>query len=138
MCRCKSQTKIIPQTLRPFYNVNKRHKSGVSHVIFGTSFLMVASPKKFDVSFYRKTKMAAVKTEAAISFERVETTTGYQLLVPYFDQTRRGYDTFDIGQHFPTLTNHRIKNGGHRNRKWKQQLNAMSWRHDSNSYPCIL
>ncbi len=69
--------------------MNKRHKSGVSHVIFGYELFNGAIAKKIDVSFYRKTKMAAVKTEAAISFQRVETIRGYQLLDPYF---RSGHD----------------------------------------------
>jgi len=31
----------------------------------------------------------------------------------------------------------RFQNGGHGNRKWKHLLNAMSWRHNSNSNPYI-
>ena len=61
---------------------------------------MVPSPKTFDVSFSRKSKMAAVKTEAAITFERLEITTRFQPSIPHiFDQNRLGYD---IVRHYPT------------------------------------
>ncbi len=70
--------------------------------------------------------MAAVETQTAITFERPEMTTRLQLLPPHFRQARPEYDTVDIARHFPSLTEYRIQNGGLRNRKWKQLLNAVS------------
>ena len=55
--------------------------------------------------------MAAVKTEAAITFERREITTRFQLLglPPHiFDQARLGYDIVDIARHIPTPAVDRI------------------------------
>ena len=49
--------------------------------IFGTGFSMVPSLTESDVYFSRKWKMAVVKTAAAITFERHEITTLFQLLV---------------------------------------------------------
>ena len=72
-----------------------------------------AMAKKIDVSFYRKSKMAAVKTEAAITFER-EITTRFQLLTPHFYptfSTRLDLDmtlsTLPDSRHFPMLADYR-------------------------------
>ncbi len=58
--------------------------------------------------------MAAVKTEAAITFER-----DFNFYPHIFDQARLGYDIVDIARHFPTSAVDRIQNGGHGNPKWK-------------------
>ncbi len=63
---------------------------------------MVSCPEKSDVSFDRKSKMAAGKTEAAITFERLEITTRFQLMPHIFDQVRLGYDTVNIVRYFLT------------------------------------
>ncbi len=46
----------------------------------------------------RKSKMAVVKTQAAITFERIEITMRFQFLPHIFDQARHGYDTVDISR----------------------------------------
>ena len=79
--------------------------------------IYAAIAEKSGVSLCRKSKMAAVKTEAAITFERLEITTRFKLPPPR--QARLGYDTVDIARHFPTLADYRIQNGGHGNRKRK-------------------
>ena len=70
--------------------------------------------------------MVAVKTEAAITFDRLEITTRFQLLPPHFrpeygrnQKSRHGYDIVDIARHFPTSAVVPIQNGGHGNRTWK-------------------
>ena len=54
--------------------------------------------------------MAAVKTEAAITFERPDITTRFQQLPHIFDQARLGYDTLGIARHFPTLADYTTQN----------------------------
>ena len=80
-----------------------------------------AVQKEIDVSFYRKSKMAALKTEAEITFELLEISMRFQLLryPDIFDKVRLGYDNADIARHFPTSAAYRIQNGGNGNRKWK-------------------
>ena len=63
--------------------------------------------------------MAAGKTEAAITFERLELTTRFQLLPHIFDQAGLGYDTVDIARHFLTSAVDRFQNVDDGNRKWK-------------------
>jgi len=62
---------------------------------------MMASPKKSDVSFRLKSKMAAVpklKTKAKITFERFEITTRVQLLPYICDHAGFACDTVDIAR----------------------------------------
>jgi len=66
----------------------------------------------------RKSRMAAVQTEAAITFERLEISMRFQLLPTIFDQIRLGYDTVDIVRHIQTSAAYRTQNDGHGNRKW--------------------
>jgi len=47
----------------------------------------------------RKSEMAAVTTQAAITFERLEITMRFQLLPPHFHKARLIYDTVDIARH---------------------------------------
>jgi len=60
-----------------------------------------AIAEKFDVSFYWKSKMAAVKnkTETAITFKQLEITTRFQLPPDICDQAQLGYDTVDIARY---------------------------------------
>ena len=83
---------------------------------------MVPSAKKSDLSFHRKSKMAAGKTEVAIAFERLENVRcDLNFYTNIFDLDRLGYenDTADIARHFRTSVAYGIQNGGHRHRKWK-------------------
>ena len=48
----------------------------------GAAFLMVLLPAKSDVSLGREYKLAAIKTEMIITFERFEISTRFQLLTP--------------------------------------------------------
>jgi len=63
---------------------------------------MVPLPKQSDASFYRKSKTAAAKMEAAITFERLEIKTRFQLLTHIFDHARHAFVTADISRHRPT------------------------------------
>ena len=67
---------------------------------------MVPSPKQPDASFYRKSKMAAVKTLAAITFERLEITRDTNCHPHFFDPVWLGYMTLstlsDISRRWPT------------------------------------
>jgi hypothetical protein len=58
---------------------------------------MVPSLKKSDVSFYRKSKISVDKTEAAITFERLEITTRFQLLPHILDQASQCPTLTDVG-----------------------------------------
>jgi hypothetical protein len=59
------------------------------------------------------------KTEAVVTFKRLEITMRCQLLPHIFDHARLGYDTADIARHFVMSAVGRIQNGGYGNRKWK-------------------
>ena len=65
--------------------------------------------------------MAAVKTEAAITCERLEIRQrcDFNFYSNIFEQARHEYDTADITRLFPTSAAYRIQNGGSGNLKWK-------------------
>ena len=54
-----------------------------------------------------KFKMAAIKSEVEITFERREMAPRFQLLPPIFDLARLEYDTIDIARHCQTLVKYR-------------------------------
>jgi hypothetical protein len=64
--------------------------------ITGLGFSIVPSPKQADASVYRKSKIAAVKTEVAITFQRLEITTRFQIVPQHFEEIRLEYNTVDI------------------------------------------
>ena len=104
----------------------KRNSNGYPPFL-GSRIPTVLLPMMSHATGSRKSKMGAVLTDAAITFERLEISTRFQLLHHIFDQVRHKHDT----------AAYRIQNGGHGNRKWKSLLTAMNWRHDSNGYPNI-
>ena len=61
-------------------------------------------------------KMAAIRPEVEITFERREMAPRFQLLPPTFGCARLEYDTVDIARLLQTSDN---QDGGDRNRKWK-------------------
>ncbi len=83
---------------------------------------MVRSTKKSDVSFYRKSKVAADKTEAAITFGWLEITKQFQLLglTPHFrpDPTRIRHCQYS--QTFPDVN--RLPNSKWRTRKPEAEI----------------
>jgi len=81
--------------------------------------------------------MAAVKTEAAITFERLAITMRFQLRSHIFDQARLGYDTVDIARHFWRRPPNEFKRAATETESGNNYRTQLNWRQDSNATPYI-